>query len=79
MRNGKCVTIGYVSTLTGEHVEFAKTRTQAKGKREVAQMRTHEQEILARIGTSEWNDIDSFVYADLVRNVTLDLYGQVVI
>lgn len=65
-RNGKCVTVGYMSTLTGEAIMFGKPKTQAQGKVHVKLAREHDAIILARVGTDEWCELDDYLYPELV-------------
>ena len=66
-RNGKCVTVGYVSTLTGEHVMFAKPKTQPQGRVHARLARQHDVSILARIGTEDWCVLDDHLYPELTQ------------
>ena len=66
-KNGKCTTIGYMSTLTGELVLFAHGKTQAQGKIATRQMREHDARVLARVGTPDWCELDDYLYPELAR------------
>lgn len=66
-RNGKCVTVGYVSTLTGEPVMFGKPKTELEGRKATQSFRAHDAVVLARVGTPDWCELDDWLYPELSK------------